>query len=133
MKIFKGLLLLIIAVSMSACATKLNFPISTVVPAADIAAKIEKKNNNYIVEVLATSLASPERLATPSNLYVVWVVTEAGSVRNLGQLMLQRNGNSGLKTVVPYAFNQIIITAEATSDVQFPSSNEITRIDVRLK
>ena len=62
MKIFKVLLLLIIAVSMSTCATKLNFPISTVVPAADIAAKIEKKNNNYIVEVLATSLASPEQI-----------------------------------------------------------------------
>lgn len=133
MRKINELLFLIIVFVLSACATKVNFPVSTIVPAADISAKIEKKSNNYIVDILATSLANPERLSPPSNFYVVWVVTDAGSVRNLGQLTTNRNGSNTLKTIVPYAFNQIIITSEVESDVQFPSSREITRINVRLK
>lgn len=132
MKTFKSLALILAVVALGACASKLNFPVSTVVPAADIVAKVSTKNNNYMVDVTAKGLASADRLAAMTNVYVVWVSIEGGAIRNLGQLMFQRNGNATLKTVVPFAFDQIIVTAEEAVNVQYPSAVEVSRVTVKM-
>ena len=52
----------------TSCATKAKFPISSVVPAADISAKKKTdSNNNITLEITSRNLASPDRLNPSGN------------------------------------------------------------------
>lgn len=111
-----------------ACTTTTRFPVSDIVPAAEISAvKKKDKNHNYVVEIRARYLAEASRLQPPKNNYCVWIVTTDGITKNIGQLSVSNIKKTVLKAVTPFEFNEVFITAEDRGDVTYPSGVEISR------
>jgi len=130
MKTTGYLSLLIISLILSSCATTYRFPISSIAPAADGTVKFTKdKNNNYIVNVKVRYLANADRLVPAKKLYVVWIKTDTGDVKNIGQLMSDNKNNASLTSTTPSKPVQIFVTAEDAGDINWPSNMEIFRID----
>lgn len=117
-KACKGLMLLLLPVLFFSCSQKMNFSVSTVVPAAQGSVKIkEDRNKNYAVEVKVTHLAPASRLTPPRNEYVVWMETENNGTKNIGRLrssssIISRTMNASLKTVTSFKPVRFFITAE---------------------
>ncbi len=110
------------------CASTHSFPVSEVIPAAEISVKKAKdKNNNYTIELTAKYLASPERLSPPRKNYSVWIILENGDVKNVGQLSGPNGKTVTLKTVTPFNVREIFITAEDRGDNIQPLGIEISR------
>jgi len=117
---------------LSSCASTEKFPVSTVAPAADITAvKKLDKNNNYAIEVTAKNLASVDRIAPLKKTYVVWIVTKNEGVKNIGQLSVKNAKTSTLKSLTPFDFNEVFITAEEQGDITYPSGTEVSRVLMR--
>lgn len=109
------------------CATTKEFPVSDVVPAADINLKIkEDKNENFKITIKAKHLASPERIRPAANYYVVWLDTYDG-YKNVGQLRSKNGKKASLETLSPYQFTEILITAEQSGDAAYPDGTIISR------
>lgn len=52
----------------NSCASVAKFPVSSIVPAAEITAKkMVDKNKNYVIELVAKNLANSERLDPPKS------------------------------------------------------------------
>lgn len=112
---------------MVSCATTAEFPVSDVVPAADISLKVkEDKNENYKISIKAKHLAHPDRLRPQASYYVVWVDTYDG-YKNVGQLRSKNAKKASLETLSPYEFNEILITAESSGDASYPEGAIISR------
>lgn len=115
---------------MMACAKKVAFPVSNIVPGAEVEAKIKTdSNDNYEIDLTAKNLTSPDRLDPPKEMYVVWAETSRGT-KNLGRLeiskgMFSSTRSGKLKTVSSYKPKRILITAENTSSNNEPSSQVI--------
>lgn len=117
---------------LSACGNTTRFPVSSVVPAADIKAitKIDK-NNNKILTVKAKNLASPERIDPSSKAYVVWSKSKNDQdLRYLGQLQNENGENASFTTIAPDDIDEIVITAETSGSVSSPSGTEISRAEI---
>lgn len=128
MKSIKFFSLIGIMALMISCAGKAKFPVSDTVPAAEITAKKKQdKNNNYVIELTAKNLAEAGRLNPPMNNYSVWIVTDDGTVKNIGQLMNENAKKATLKTVTPFNVNEIFITAEEKGNLSRPLGIEISR------
>jgi len=127
----KNVIILTAMLLLASCATE-KFPVSTVAPAADITAvKKLDKNNNYTINVTAKNLASVERIAPLKTTYVVWIVTKNEGVKNIGQLSVKNAKTSTLKSLTPFDFNEVFITAEEQGDITYPSGTEVSRVLMR--
>ena len=121
-------ILLGLATLLAGCATSAKFPISTVAPAAVITAKkTVDKNKNYVVELVALNLTSPERLNPPKDHYNVWIVTEQNEYKNLGQIMNANAKKVVFRTLTPFNPKEIILTAEDEGNRPMPTGIEIAR------
>jgi hypothetical protein len=108
------------------CATTVHFPVSSELPAADLTAKIKTDdNNNYLVDLKAKHLASPERLNPSKDIYLVWLVTEDGEFQNLGMLSGDNSKQGSLKTVTSLKPERIIVTAEKEPNLREPGNHVI--------
>ncbi len=117
---------------LSSCASTEKFPVSTVAPAADITAvKKLDKNNNYTIDVTAKNLASVDRIDPLKKTYVVWIVTKNEGIKNIGQLSVKNAKTSSLKSLTPFDFNEVFITAEEQGDITYPSGTEVSRVLIR--
>jgi hypothetical protein len=118
----------LLALGMSACATKTTFLTSTVVPAAEGSIHIKKdRNKNYNITIKMYNLAEVERLEPPKKAYVIWMENEEGRAKNLGQInssheMLTKQLKATFVTVSPFKPTKIYITAEDEANVNIPSS-----------
>jgi hypothetical protein len=131
MKTSRIILLGVLSIFLVSCASAIKFPVSAVTPAADIkVSKKQDKNNNYRITVTAKNLAAPERLNPPKSVYVVWILTETQSIRNIGQLLNKNVKTASLQTITPFQCTDIFITAEDGSDILYPAGIEITRIQL---
>lgn len=129
MKTFKLISFLLIFFLILSCSSTMKFPVSDITPAADIVVKKKQdKNGNLMILVSAKNLAAVERLSPSKNAYVVWVVTDNSEVRNIGQLKNTNVQTTSLKSIVPFKFWEIFITAEDHADAQYPSGTEISRV-----
>lgn len=129
MKNLKAIILLVIVILIASCANISKFPVSTVTPAADMVVKSQHdKNGNTKITITAKNLSAVERLTPSKSMYVVWLVSEFDGVRNIGQLKNKNAGTAEIKTLVPFKFTEIFITAEDQADVIYPSGIEISRI-----
>ena len=122
------MILLGLTTLLAGCATSAKFPISTVAPAAVITAKkTVDKNKNYVVELVALNLTSPERLNPPKDHYNVWIVTEQNEYKNLGQIMNANAKKVVFRTLTPFNPKEIILTAEDEGNRPMPTGIEIAR------
>jgi len=112
--------------TISSCAKKAVFQTSSVVPAARGSIKVKKdNNNNHVITVDVLDLAEPDRLQPPMKSYVVWMVTDENSTKNLGQIetskkFLSKSLKGSFKTVSSFKPVRIFITAENEATVQYP-------------
>ena len=134
MKTGKNVLFIALVFILTSCATTTKFPISNIVPAAEIVAKIKQdKNKNYAIEIIAKNLASPDRLNPPKKNYNVWIVTEENGTKNLGMLTNKNAKTAVLKTKTPFKVLEIFITAEDQGNVSYPNGIEISRTNIKRK
>ena len=132
MKNIKGILFVAIVAILTSCASATIFPISEVVPAAEIKAKKMKQGRwNYQITLTAINLASPERLTPAKKVYVIWAVSESGTTRNVGFFININAEKSIYKASFPYEPMEIFITAEDEGDLCIPNGVEITRVKLK--
>lgn len=116
----------LVAFLFTACAEKVTFLNSAVVPAAEGTVSIKQSdNNNYSIDLNVKNLADPSRLTPPRAVYVVWMETAQSGVQNLGQLQTSTKGlskmlTSSLETVSPHKPVSIFITAEDDAIGSYP-------------
>jgi hypothetical protein len=121
--------------ALSSCAKKANFLTSAVVPAARGNVTVTSdKNKNYVIKLQLSNLSEVDRLQPAKNAYVVWMVTDQGSTKNLGQI----SSSSGLmssklkgtfETVSPLKPVRVFITAENDPVVQYPGNMVVLTTD----
>ena len=115
----------------SSCATKATFVNSSVVPAAEGNVKVKKdKNKNYLVKVQLKNLAPSSRLQPSKSTYVVWMMSNDNTTKNIGQIVsassLLSNALQGsLETVTTLKPVKIFITAEDNANTEFPDSKVV--------
>lgn len=125
-KILNLTILSLFIILLSSCSTKLNFLNSSVVPAAQGAAKVSRDgNNNYELNINVTNLAEPSRLQPKKALYVVWLVTKDNVTKNIGQLksssgFFSSTLEGNLTTVSPFKPEYVFITAEDSAAILYP-------------
>lgn len=133
--LFNGVLITALALSVSACARKASFLTSSVVPAArgDVTVKTDK-NKNYVIQIHLSGLAEVERLQPAKQAYVVWMITDEETTKNLGQIssssaLLSSKLKAAFETVSPLKPVRIFITAENDPATQYPSRQMVLTTD----
>ena len=128
----KILLLFSIVVFTTACSKKISFRPSSIVPAASGNVNISRdQNDNYDIRLQVDNLASPERLASSRDMYVVWMETEDTRTKNLGRLSSSKRLFSDawrgeLETVTPEKPVRVFITSEDTVTPRYPGRTVMT-------
>lgn len=106
MKLFNYFFVLTLFVAFASCATTAKFPVSSVVPAAEITAKKKTDDNkNNTLEITARNLASPDRLIPAGTNYSVWVVSKGQGTKNVGQLLVSNGDKATFKTTTAFDFD----------------------------
>ena len=112
----------LLLVMLSACAKKINFPSSVIVPAANGHVKIKSTDNNYAIEVSLENLAPAKNLSPPRETYVVWAETNQGikklGVMNSSSGMFSSKLKSSLSATLAAKPTKIFVTAEDRRDVE---------------
>jgi hypothetical protein len=117
----------------TACAEKVTFLNSAVVPSAEGTVTIKQgDNNNYDINLSVIRLADPSRLTPPRAVYVVWMETAQSGVQNIGQLKTSTKGlsralTSSLKTVTPHKSTSFFITAEDNAIGSYPGNTVVLK------
>lgn len=128
MKSCKYIILLFLSLSIVSCATTAKFPVSSIVPAAEISAKKKTDaNKNNTLEITAHNLASPDRLVPAGTNYSIWVVSKGQGTKNVGQLLVKNGDKATFKTTTAFDFDEVFITVENQSDLTYPTGVEISR------
>jgi len=127
-KIFLGILAILILFSVDVSAKKVKFMNSSVVPAARGYVKISRdKNKNYSINISITNLAEVDRLEPSKLNYIVWLVTEDSTTKNLGKIsstagFLSKKLKATFETVTSLNPMQVFITAEDDPGCQYPGT-----------
>ena len=128
MNSLKNLILGAIVLVLASCASTAKFPVSNIIPAAEITAKMKQDDNkNHVIEVTAKNMASANRLNPPKKTYVVWIVSDNKVVKNIGQLSIKNAKKSTLQTTTAFKVKEIFITAEEEGAISEPKGIEISR------
>ena len=133
--ILLGIFAFMLIIPFTACAKKILFVNSSVVPAASGYAQIKKdKNKNYTVKILVTDLAEIERLQSSKLTYVVWMETDQGKMENLGQLksstsFFSKRHKASLETVSSFNPIKIFITSEYDINIRYPGNQVVLTTD----
>lgn len=121
--------------SISSCATKAKFAVSTVAPAARGDIKVTTdKNNNYKIKIEILNLAEVERLQPARKSYVVWLVTDNFETKNIGRITsttgtFSKKLKASFETVTSYKPAKIFITTEDDADVSYPGTQVVLSTD----
>ncbi len=116
-----GLSVIMIMVSFSSCSKKVVFLPSSVVPAAEGYVQVKKDGNqNFAITLKIENLAEVDKMQPPKKTYVVWIVTDRGVTRNIGQIVSSRNLNANFQSVSSHKPVKIFLTAEENENVQYP-------------
>ena len=115
----------------ASCAQRTKFLISTVTPAAKGTVKVSKDSNkNYRIKIHIVDLAEPSRLSPSKSAYIVWMVTEENTPKNIGQIktstaFLSNKLKADFESVSVEKPIKIFITAENDTSIQYMYSEVI--------
>jgi hypothetical protein len=116
-----GVCLLVLTVA--GCANRVNLVNTPLVPAADGRLTISTdRNDNTKVKLEVKHLAPPSALTPPQETYVVWTRSEDGSPQKQAVLQVGDNRQGEIEFITPAANFEVVVTAESSPDVQFPSN-----------
>lgn len=133
--ILLGFLTIVIVVLFNSCATSVKFLNSSIVPGARGSVKIKNdKNKNYVIQISLTDLAESQRLQPSKLTYVVWMVTDRETTKNVGKLnssrgILSKQLKGSFKTVSSSKPIKIFITAEDDASIQYPGTQVVLSTD----
>lgn len=109
-----------------ACAKKMSFERSSVVPGADGKVAVSKdKNDNYTITVNTVNLPSSKNLTPSREVYVVWMEDQDKNVKKLGQIkpttgLLSKAYKGELKATSTSRPRKVFITAEDNGELEYP-------------
>ena len=132
MKTMKTFIFIGAVALLASCSTTAKFPVSTVTNAAEIkATKKQDRHNNNVIEVTVNNLSAASRLAPPKNNYTVWLISENGSIINVGQLTNRNAKKASLEITTPHNTMAVLITTEDQSNLNYPTGVEISTINFK--
>jgi outer membrane protein OmpA-like peptidoglycan-associated protein len=103
--------------------TRLDFKGTELMPDSSGEARVEIRSNAGIasVEVRTRRLKPPSSLGTEFLTYVLWAITPQGRTGNMGEVLINRNGDGRLTATTPAQTFALVITAEPYFAVRVPS------------
>ncbi len=101
--------------------TKIDLRGTDLLPGAVGEAKVEAKQGSTSVEVGCKGLASPAKFGAEFLTYVLWAVSPEGRTINLGEMLVDKNGEGTRKTSTPMQMFSLLVTAEPYFAVRIPS------------
>lgn len=131
LKVFLSVFTLLFLISFETQAKKFEFQTSSIVPAARGYVKVNKDhNNNFHIQLSISDLSEVERLQPAKNTYVVWMVTDQETAKNIGQFnsskgFLSKKLKASFETVSSFNPVKIFITAEDDADSPYPGTMDI--------
>jgi outer membrane protein OmpA-like peptidoglycan-associated protein len=113
--------------------TKVDLKGTDLMPTASGQAKVDIKSKagktNVDAEVRA--LKPPSSLGSEFLTYVLWVVTPEGHTGNIGELLINKNGDGTLSATTPGQTFSLIVTAEPYFAVRVPSEMVVLQSEPR--
>jgi outer membrane protein OmpA-like peptidoglycan-associated protein len=101
--------------------TKVDLKGTALMPGAKGEAKVEAKQGITHIEAKVEHLEQPGRLGTQFLTYVLWAVSPDGRTNNLGEILLNEDGNGNLKVTSQLQTFSLIVTSEPYYSVRQPS------------
>ena len=120
---------------LTACAEKLSFGSSPVVPGANGKVSIKKdNNNNYSIKVNTVNLTPAKNLTPSREVYVVWMEAEDNNLRKLGQIkpstgLIGKSYKGELSATSTSKPRRVFITAEDDGNVEYPGTSLVLSTD----
>src|SRR6267378_6805027 len=111
--------------------TKVDLKGTELMSAASGEAKVEAKPGATTIELSLTGMTQPSTLGAEFLTYVLWVVTPDGRSGNIGEIILNKNGEGKLKATTPAQTFALLVTAEPYFAIRFPSEMVILENDTR--
>ena len=111
--------------------TKVDLKGTSLMPQANGEAKVEARPGATTIEVDLKAMAQPSTLGTEFLTYVLWVVSPEGRTSNLGELLINNDGESKLKATTQLQVFSLIVTAEPYFSVRQPSEMVVLENEIR--
>jgi len=129
-KILLGFLAVMIMLPFSLQAQKIPFIQSSVVPAAEGYVRVNTdRNNNNVINIHIKNLAEIERLDPAMKTYVVWMVTDRETTKNIGRINSSNSLNVFFEAVSSFQPIKVFITAEVNENTQVPGEKIVLSTD----
>jgi outer membrane protein OmpA-like peptidoglycan-associated protein len=111
--------------------TKVNLKGMELMPLANGEAKVEAKKGATSIEVEIKDLAQPTTLGTEFMTYVLWAVSPEGRAANLGEIVINKEGQGKLEATTPLQTFSLFVTAEPYFAVRRPSEMVVVENELR--
>jgi outer membrane protein OmpA-like peptidoglycan-associated protein len=113
--------------------TKVDLNGTDLMPAASGQAKVEIKSKAGKTNVNAgvKGLKPPSSFGSEFLTYVLWVVTPEGHTGNIGEVLINKNGDGTLSATTPAQTFSLIVTAEPYFAVRVPSEMVVLQSEPR--
>ena len=102
-------------------ATGVKFKGTELMPDAKGEAKVEAKKGYTEIEVEFKGLQQPGKFGTEFLTYVLWAVSPEGRTSNLGEILINQDGNGKVNVSTQLAVFSLIVTSEPYFSVRMPS------------
>ena len=112
-------------------ATKVVFTGTSLAGQASGEAKVQAKTGITEIEINLIGLPQPSTIGTEFLTYVLWAISPDGRTSNLGEIVLDKNGNGKLKVTTQLQTFAMIVTAEPYSAVRLPSEEVVLENDTK--
>jgi outer membrane protein OmpA-like peptidoglycan-associated protein len=103
--------------------TKVNMVGTELMPSGtgNVKVEIKSKADRASVDISVKGLQPASTIGTEFLTYVLWVVTPEGRTGNMGEILLNKNGEGKLSATTPAQAFSLIVTAEPYFAVRIPS------------
>jgi hypothetical protein len=101
--------------------SKIDLKGTNLMPQAAGEAKVEAKKGITRISVAVSGLDQPAKYGTEFLTYVLWVVSPDGRTSNIGELLVDNDGDGKLQATTQLQTFSLIVTAEPYFAVQQPS------------
>ena len=113
--------------------TKVDLTGTSLMPQASGEAKVQARANAGLtnVEVTVMGMTPPSNLGAEYLTFVLWAVTPEGHTSNLGEILINKNGQGKLNATTPAQTFSLIITAEPYFAARVPSEMVVLEMETR--
>jgi hypothetical protein len=104
------------------------------VPAAsgDVSVHRGGANRNTELDIKVSNLARPANLASPGNVYIVWLQPNNQAAANQGALRVNKNLDGELKAATTSKDCEVFITAEQSATATAPTGLQVLHTHITL-